>query len=330
MPLPWNEYSAELLRGTNYVLTTHVNPDGDGLGAAMALGLALQQCGKTVRLINTSTTPHNYEFMNNALLAFERYEHQHAAVIAAADTIVVIDMNDAARLRTLRDPVMASAARKFIVDHHLNPEPWASHLIVDTDACASGEMAFRLIDEMPGATFTLEIAEALYAAIMTDTGSFRFPRTDPEVHRMIARLLECGVDPTIMYERVYNQSSVSRLQLLGRALSGIRLEFGGAMALLVVTKEMFKETGAQPDDVEEFVQQTLMIRGTQMGCLLVELHDGVKLSFRSKGTVHINVLAGRFGGGGHAHAAGARVHGRTLGDVVAEVLAHVSEVLHAK
>ena len=320
MPRNWQADTDALLSGTRYVLTTHVNPDGDGLGAAMALGLALQQLGKQVRLINTSDTPHNYLFLNSAELAFERYEHGHATDIAHADTIVVIDMNDAARLRTMREPVMASAARKIIIDHHLNPEPWARQLIVDTDACASGEIAFRLVDAMPGAKFTQPIAEALYVAIMTDTGSFRFPRTDPEVHRMIARLLECGVDPTIMYERVYNQSSVNRLQLLGCALSGLRLEYGGALALLTVTRQMFADTNAQEDDVEEFVQQTLMVRGTRMGILAVELRDGVKLSFRSKGDVHVNTLAGHFGGGGHAHAAGARVHGRTLTEVVNEAL----------
>lgn len=317
----WAADAAMLLNGERYVITTHVNPDGDGLGAGMALGLALAQCGKRVRFINTSETPHNYLFLNNDVLAFERYEHSHHAVeIAKADTIIVIDMNDAARLRTLREPIMASPARKIIIDHHLNPEPWATALIVDTDACASGEMAFRLIDNMIPSPFSPQIAEGLYAAIMTDTGSFRFPRTDPEVHHMVARLIEYGADPTIMYERVYNQSSVNRLNLLGRALSGLRLEFDGGLAMMIVTREMFAETGAHADDVEEFVQQTLLVKGSRMGVLIVELRDGVKLSFRSKGTVHVNGLAGHFGGGGHAHAAGARVHGKTLDEVVTEVL----------
>ena len=319
-----------LLRGERFVLTTHVNPDGDGLGACMALGLALQQCGKRVRLINTSDTPHNYLWMNGEALAFERYEHSHhAAEIAAADTIIVVDMNDKARLRTLGDPIMASPARKVIIDHHLNPESWAQELLVDTDACASGEIAFRLIEQMIGEQFSRPIAEALYAAIMTDTGSFRFPRTDPEVHQMVGRLIACGADPTDMYERVYNQSSVNRLNLLGRALSGLQLKFNGAVAIMTVTREMFSETNAQADDVEEFVQQTLMVKGTRMGVLIVELRDGVKLSFRSKGTVHVNGLAAHFAGGGHAHAAGARIHGRSLADVRDEVLREVAHLFGA-
>lgn len=328
--IDWNSF-ADVFRGhENFVLTTHVNPDGDGLGTEIALGLCLQQIRKNVRIINYSETPKNYTFLNTPALAFERFnESVHASVIAEADAIVVMDMNDEARLRTMGKHVLGSRAAKIILDHHLDPDDFAQYYIIDTDACASGEIGYRVIERLMGPNFTKEIATGLYTAIMTDTGSFRFPRTDPEVHQMAGHLLACGTDPTYVYENVYNQSSINRQRLLGKALGELRIEHDGRLGLLVVTRIMFEETGAREEDVEDFVQSTLAVQGTKMGILAVELRDGVKLSFRSKGNIPVNTLAEQYGGGGHKNAAGARVHNRALNEVVSEAVSRAKMYLES-
>ncbi len=320
--IPDFEPALEVLRrARRVVLTTHVHPDGDGLGSQMALGLCLQALGKEVRLINTSETPDNYHFLEVPSLGFEQFdESRHAEVVAAADAIVIVDMNDRGRLRSLGDHVVRAKAVKIIVDHHQDPEQFVERYIVDTDACASGEIVFDMVMELGGdPVLTHDVAVAIYAAIMTDTGSFRFPRTDPGVHRIAARLLEAGADPTTVYESVYNQVSLARQRLLGEALAHMELVHDGRLSLITVTRDMFARTGAKDEDVEEFVQSAMMIAGVRMGVLAVELRNGVKLSFRSKGDVSVNDIARGFGGGGHFHAAGARVVGRTLAAVLDEV-----------
>lgn len=320
--IDWHSHAEALRRAKTVVFTTHVNPDGDGLGAEMAVGLCLQSLGADVRIINYSETPGNFLFLNTPTLKFEKFNADtHAEVIAAADAIVVVDMNDTERLRAMGKYILESRAEKIILDHHLDPDDFAQRLIVDVDACASGEIGYRLADILMEHKITLPIATALYTAIMTDTGSFRFPRTDPEVHRMAAHLLECGADPMYIYERVYNQSSLNRMRLLGMALGELRLECGGVVGLLIVTQSMFKTAGAREEDVEDFVQTTLSVAGTRMGILAVELRDGVKLSLRSKGNIPVNRMAESFGGGGHKNAAGARVLHQSVADTVERTLA---------
>jgi len=167
---------------------------------------------------------------------------------------------------------------------------------------------------------TKEVATYLYTAIMTDTGSFRYPKTDSEVHRIIAHLIEQGADPVSIYENVYDRSSLGRLRLLGRALANLQVVHGGRVAYLIITQQMMSESGANESDTDLFVTYAMSVEGVKIGMMFTELNGGVKINFRSKGDIPINNLAKEFGGNGHKNAAGARLADARLSEILSKVV----------
>lgn len=305
---------------TNIVLTTHVNPDGDGLGSELGLARTLRQMGKAVSIINHSTTPENYLWMDpeHEIIAFS--PERDRDLILNADAIIILDTNQPDRLRSLEPFVKQSTAIKLIIDHHLDPHPFADHYLIDDDATSTGELVYRVIVTLPGVLVNKEIATPLYTAIMTDTGSFRFPRTDAEIHHIAAHLLRAGADPTDAFVNVYENWTPSRMRLLGEVLDSIKTAFDGKVAYVVCTRKMFAETGTTAVETDNFTSYPMSIRGVQVGILFNELQNGVKISFRSKGTIPINQLAKEFGGNGHLNAAGARLFDVSIEDLVSKVI----------
>jgi len=303
-----------------FVLTTHVNPDGDGLGSEVALAEWLLSHGRRVSIINYSETPQVYRFLDpdRRILRFD--EARDAATIAAADVIAVLDTNHPDRLRTMEPHVMKSPAIKICIDHHLDPAPFAQHYVIDADATSTGEIMYRALLNLNGPSLPPPIAQALYCAIMTDTGSFRYPRVDPEIFQMCAHLIECGADPVVIYQQVYEQWSAGRIKLLGAALESMGPLYDGRLAHVSITQEMLQRTGTKEEDTDNFTTYPMSVGGVVAGILFLELHDGVKISFRSKGDIPINELAKEFGGNGHKNAAGARLHDDSLANVQQRVL----------
>ena len=306
-------------QANKFVLTTHVNPDGDGLGSELALASGLRQLGKDVVIENHNATPENYRWMDKTGDLVQFSPEHHNRLILQADIIIILDTNQTERLRSLEPFVQQSKAIKIIIDHHLNPANFVDHYIIDDDATSTGEIVYRVLQRL-SVSITKDIATWLYAAIMTDTGSFRYPRTDPEIHRIAAHLLECGADPTSIYVNIYEQWTPGRMRLLGEVLDSMKTAYDGKLAYVVCTQRMFQQTGTTEVETENFTTYPMSIHGVVVGILFNELHDGIKISFRSKGIIPINQLAGEFGGGGHLNAAGARLFNVSLSDAVSEVL----------
>ncbi len=306
--------------GEEFLLTTHVNPDGDGLGSELALRAGLVRAGKRVRIVNHSPIPGFYRWMDPGGLV-ERYDPAtHDPVIAQAGTIIILDTNQPDRIRSLEGPVRASKAHRVVVDHHLDPHPFADTYFIDDSATSTGELVFRLLSAYLRGPLGPEIAVALYTAIMTDTGSFRYPRTGAETHRIAARLIEEGADPPSIFSAVYETWSPGRMRLLGEALDTLTVSGNGSIAHMVTTRKMFAGTGTTEIETDTFSVYPMNIGKVRIGILFTELADGVKISFRSKGSIPVNRLAQEFGGNGHLNAAGARLHDVTLDVVVADVL----------
>ncbi len=328
----WDILKEIIENSKKFVLTTHVNPDGDAIGCEIALFLFLRKLGREVSIINYSSTPKNYRFLDpaNDIRVFE--EKRDAEAILTADVIIMVDMNHSDRLRAMEPLALKSKAIKLVIDHHLDNQNFADYSLVDEDASSSGEIIYELLLVASGGkganeplTFNgkyldKDIARALYTAIMTDTGSFRFPKTDSETHRIAAHLLECGADPTEIYQEVYEKVDLDHWHLLGKILSNIQITDDGKLAYIVIAQQMFRETQTEETEVEGFVNYAMSINGVVVGIIFIELKNGVKMSFRSKGDIPINELAKEFGGNGHKNAAGARVFNRTLDDVVQETL----------
>jgi phosphoesterase RecJ-like protein len=217
--------------------------------------------------------------------------------------------------------VTESAALKIVVDHHLDPAPFAGLYCVDEEATSTGEIVYRILRELDLRAMTPGAATALYCAIMTDTGSFRYPRVDPETFRICADLIERGADPVAIYSAVYERWTPGRIRLLGAMLEGLAVDCGGRLAHVTVTREVLRLTGTSEEDTDNFTSYPMSIRGVVVGILFLELEGEIKMSFRSRGAIPVNELAREFGGNGHLNAAGARIAGVPLDEVRMRVIA---------
>ncbi len=310
-----------------FVLTTHVNPDADGLGSELALNRFLAKIKKESVILNHSETPSNHIFMDydNEIKKFD--PDKDGRLILDADVLIAVDMNNPSRLRSLEKYFMESTARKIIIDHHLEAQDFVDFQLIDLDSPATAEIVYKCLMAYDPGLMDKGIAEALYAAIMTDTGSFRFPRTDGDLHRITAHLLDLGVDPTYVYNNFYEQNSIGRTRLLGEVLSGIQLAYDGRLAYFSITQEQLRRHHVVPDETEQFANYAGAISGVVASIFFMELPEGVKISFRSKGDVPVNELAKLYGGGGHKNASGARLLGARLDETIQRVLKDAAKIL---
>lgn len=293
------------------VLTTHVNPDGDAIGSEIGLAEWLLSLLKEVRVINHSPIPYNYVEFDQPNPIVEQFDaEKHDTILREADLLIVLDVNDPSRVRSVGEYAVNRTKPVIVVDHHLEPKTFATDYFIDIDACSTGELIYKLIcSSMPvlGGSISPKGAASIYTAIMTDTGSFKFPRTDSEIFRICAHLLDLGADPVWCYDKVFNSSAPSRLLLQGECLNSLKYYFDGRMAMQTLTQEQLNKTGSLEEDVDGFVQVPFQVRGVALSVFLLQLKQGWKVSFRSKGDVPAAQLAQSFGGGGHFNAAGARI-----------------------
>jgi bifunctional oligoribonuclease and PAP phosphatase NrnA len=319
----------ELLRQCNrFVLTTHVNPDGDAIGCEMALALWLRLQGKTVHIINHSATPFVYQFLDpgKSIRVFD--PSVDGATIQNTEAVVLLDTNHLSRVASMEPFVRKSPAPKVCIDHHLDPEPFADIALIRPEATSTGEILYDFFRSSGDGRIPQNIAQALYVAILTDTGSFRYPRVGAATHRMVAELIECGADPVDLYNQVYNRWSPGRLKLLGEMLSNLETAYDGALIYVTVTQEMLRRTGTLEEDTDNFTSYLMSMDGVLAGILFLELRPGFKVSFRSHGDILINELAREFGGNGHKNAAGARFYDGSIAEVRSTIVAAAGRYLH--
>jgi phosphoesterase RecJ-like protein len=310
----------------SFVITSHVNPDADAIGSEVALALYLKDKGKEVIIINQSETPDHLQFLTH-LFPVRTYNGDMDRHILHCDCVCVVDTNSPKRFSALADAVAKSPAYTICIDHHLEQEPFADLYVIDTDVPAASELLYRIFADDAPDTITLPIAQALYAGIMTDTGSFKFPKTDPETHTITADLLRRGVDPYAVYQSIYESGDINKLHLLGKALERIELYHNGKISAMVLPRSVFTETGTHEADVDNLTQYGLSIKNVVVGLTFIEQPDGVKVSFRSKGDIAINTVAKQFGGGGHKNASGARLKDITLAQAVSAVIESTKAIL---
>jgi phosphoesterase RecJ-like protein len=310
-PAPdWEAIARALDRHDRFVVTTHVNPDGDGLGAELGLHAYLESRGKSARILNPDPLPPRYAFLAEEA-EYEVYDPaRHDAVIAENEVVIVLDISRWDRLAVLGERLRDSSALKICIDHHpFEGNGMADLYAVDLEAAATGQLVYEMIRDR-GHAVDRRMAVGFYISILTDTGSFRFSNSDARVHRVAGELIDVGLDPSELYECVYGNSSLARVRLMGRALSELRVEEDGRLILMVIPRAMWEEVGASPSDTEGFVDVARTVGGTEAVALLFERRDGmIKLSLRSRGRMNVNRVAAAFGGGGHRLASGATLPG---------------------
>jgi len=311
----------ELIKKNNsFLVTTHVNPDADAIGSEIALYKILRKLGKESKIINHSATPYNLHFLD-ADLVIQKYEPAiHDEYIKSCNVLVALDFNKADRIVSMQKVFSESNTLKICIDHHEDPEDFVDFKFVDSNYAATGHILYDFIKETSIVKMESELAAPLYAAIMTDTGSFRFERTTANLHRIIADLLETGINPTEIYNQLYDESKLSKIKLLGRCLTSLSLIANNKIGYMIITQNDFNELNAIESDTENFVNMILSVEGVRIGILFIELKNGFKVSFRSKGKIPVNKLAGLFGGGGHQNASGARFRDSKMSEMIPTIL----------
>ncbi len=291
------------------VITTHHKPDGDAMGSSLGLYHYLKLKGHEVTVITPSDYAYFLQWMpgNEHVLVYTEHLEETANIIANAELIFCLDFNHLGRIYELGALVEKSAAVKVMIDHHLAPQGFDDYRLWSTKACATAELVLDFIELMGDkALLTKEIATCLYAGIMTDSGSFRFPSTTSSLHRKVADLIEAGANNSHIHEQVYDTFTESRLRFLGFCLKDkLEIYHEYNTALIYLNKEELERYKITTGDTEGVVNYALAIAGIKFAAFIVERKDLVKLSFRSKGEFPANEFAQKyFEGGGHRNAAG--------------------------
>ena len=304
---------AGALKGVSSVaVTTHINADGDAAGSVAAMARLLPQLGLKAVIVNPTPWPNLFEFLKEGL---DDRTGSGAEALRSAGALVSLDVSDVRRLGSLANAARSLPGPRIVIDHHVpTEEPAGDIVLADTAACATGELLYDFASVL-NLEIDLPIAEALYTAILTDTGGFRYSNTSPRAHAIAAQLVSRGVDPEHTYRRIYASLSPGRLQLLRDALDTLGVDSKFGLAWVSVTNEAMDRYGVSSDDLDGIVEHPRSVAGTRLALFFRDLGYGkVKVSFRSTGDVDVNELARRFGGGGHEKASGALVAG-TLDEV---------------
>jgi phosphoesterase RecJ-like protein len=317
--------ASQLTRGDRVALSTHINADGDGCGSEAALARLLAQMGIAAHIVNPTPWPAMYEYLLGDDV--RNRSGEGIAALAGIDRMIVLDISDVRRLGVLADAVRRFPVPPLVIDHHVpGEEPPGTVHVADIAACATGELVFDFA-VTTGLEITPAIAMALYAAILTDTGGFRYSNTSPRCHAIAARLLAAGVDPEEMYRRIYGSVPLGRMGLLRDALGTLEVDQARGLAWIDIAAGGLEKYGVTSEDLDGIAEYPRSIAGIRLAILFRDLgHGKVKVSFRSVRGIDANVLAKRFGGGGHARASGALVEG-TLATVRERVLGEARAML---
>lgn len=318
MAIAWSRFCEIIHAHQRFLLTSHIRPDCDALGSELAMAGILEALGKQVTIVNGHPTPPNLAAIDPQRRILALGQDIQPEQLADIEVIMILDTSAWAQLGSISDVIRTSQAKKIILDHHVSADELGAEPFKDTQAEATGTLVLQAAKQLD-VPLTTEIADALFAAIATDTGWFRFPSTSATTYRDAAQLLDAGVRPERIYNQLYEQDTLGRVRLRGVILARVTSELEGRLAHTYVLNEDFERTGALPSDTEDVINMTLAIAGTQFAVIFVQqASGGFKLSFRSRCDVQCNQIAEHFGGGGHKAAAGAFAAGE---------LEHVSPIV---
>lgn len=307
-----------LLEHDDYLVVSHIQPDGDAVSSTLAVGWLLSCLGKKYTMLNEGPIPQRMEYLWHA---------GEIANLAEGDLpreysrVICVDCADFQRVG-LTQRHFASDALIVNIDHHPTNNGYGSVNLIKPDAAATAEILFDLLKTFE-VEWDIDIATALYTGLLTDTGGFRYSNTSPKVMAAVSELLELGVNGPMLAETLLEEMTLGQVKVLNRALSTLQLSPEGDIAWVSITPQDMLDCEAANEDLEGIVNYPRNIRGVEVGILFKVIQErAVKASFRSAGKVDVAALAQVFGGGGHTRAAGARIDA-TLEDAIPLVLQEV-------
>jgi len=294
----------------NIVITCHKGPDGDAIGSTLALYLYLKKQEKNVKVIVPDDFPFFLKWLPESehIILYDTNKEASDNLINNADLIFTLDFNALHRTGDMQEILSKATAKFVMIDHHQQPDSYAEVTYSDTSICSTCQMVYHFIDALDGLnSIDADIANCIYTGIMTDTGSFRFRSTTSTTHRVIANLIDIGIDNAKIHQNVYDSNSYNRLQLLGKSLNNLKVIPELNTAYISLSADEQNEFNAQKGDTEGVVNYALSLQGIKLAAIFKEDQNSslIKISLRSKGDFSVNELSrAHFNGGGHTNAAG--------------------------
>ncbi len=314
------EVVEELRRRNSFVMVSHVKPDGDTLGAGLALGLALKRMGKRVAYFQQDSIPRNLRFLPEA----ELVSRDLPADLPEDTLYVFCDMSDRKRAGDLLDGV--ERENVLDIDHHLGNALFGKLNFVIEHECSTGTVVMHLLRGL-GVPVDPPIATCILATIMTDTGGFMHSNTTPEALELAAELMQQGADKERITEEIFLRKRVAATKLLGRIIEAMRFEHDGRYCYSYVDDTMLEMTGADGEDTEDVVNTLLGQEGVDVAALFKAIEGEIRVSLRSGGRLNVQAAAQRLAGGGHFRASGLTYHGSLMSAFEAVEAALVAEGL---
>lgn len=301
-----------LLSPKSIVIIPHKNPDGDAIGSTLGLYHYFKKYSHDVSVIAPNDYPEFLKWIpgEETIIKFDSDTEKALLKIKEAYFIFTLDFNSLSRVEEMKPSLENSEATFVMIDHHQQPEAYATYMYSDVMMSSTCEMIYHFINQMGDLDkIDKDIASCIYTGIMTDTGSFRFRSTTSTTHRVIADLIDKGADNTAIHNSVFDTNSLSKLQLLGCALKNLVVLEEFNSVYITLTKVELQQYNFKKGDTEGFVNYGLSLKGIKLAVIFIEnmVDDYIKISFRSKGTFSVNEFARNyFNGGGHTNAAGGR------------------------
>ncbi len=314
-------------KAKNIVITTHIQPDADGIGSEIALCMALKAIGKNAICVNEEPLLDRYRYLDpeDCVISYEEYAKLRETNKEHIDLFIVTDTNSLSRIGTRLQTVVPNSKNLLFIDHHPAPKELAAIHCIDTNMAATGELVGSLIESID-VPFTKDMAYALYTSILIDTSSFRYPTVTGNTHRLIAKLMDTGIEPPEAYNKIYGTKKISYMQMLGIVLSSAESSDDGRIAWLKLTEDNLKKFNVDTEDTHGLVNHLLILDNIKVACMFRQIGDLVKISMRSAGDVDVGVMAQALGGGGHDHSAATVIEGK-IEEVIKETVPKIELML---
>ena len=314
-----------ILEGKKIGITYHVSPDGDAVGSVLALFNALKSLNKDCYILSKDTLSDNLKFLKGS----DEVTGEITEPDDETDIVVILDCGNLERV--------SANLKKFTgtivnIDHHLSNDKYGDINYIDSNAAATAEIVFELLNLM-GINFDeansviKDIGTCMYTSIVTDTGGYRHSNVTERTHKISSTLKKIGVDNTFIYQSLFDNKDFSRIKLIGKALSNMQLILNGKVALLELDKAFTEDLGIDIGDTSDIISYGLQIKGVEVTLLLKEVEDGVKASLRAKSYVDVRKIAEVFGGGGHIRASGIKIKNMSMEEAKYEILNEIQKEL---
>lgn len=314
-----------ILESKKIGITYHVSPDGDAVGSVLALFNALKSLNKDCYIISKDTLSENLKFLKGS----DEITGEITEPVDETDIVVVLDCGNLERVSANLKEFTGTIVN---IDHHLSNDKYGDVNYIDSNAAATAEIVFELLNLM-GISFEKEnsvikdIGTCMYTSIVTDTGAYRHSNVTERTHKISAILKKIGVDNTFIYQSLFDNKDFSRIKLIGKALSNMQLILNGKVALLEIDKNFTADLGIDIGDTSDIISYGLQIKGVEVTLLLKEVEDGVKASLRAKNYVDVRKIAEVFGGGGHIRASGIKMKNMSMEEAKYEILNEIQKEL---